>query len=499
MSPLVRTLRLALKLALAPLATACTEATAPEERNPAAIVFLSTVSTISVGGTAQLTVATLNDNGVAVSDFTVQWESLSPGVATVSSTGLVTGVTSGTAQIRVRSGDKVATTPVTVTRAACSAASISTGYIVNQSVALTFGAGDCQLLNSYPAVGRRLDLSAPLTLRLQLRSTQHDALLLITDAALNVVDGASANAGSTATVAVTLPAGTHYIWAATFSERATGSFTLSSSPFTRCVSAVTSGAIVVGQTANGNVTDTSCLLPNDLGAEGWAFSVTDSTTLRFNAVGSGMVPYLYATGTGEDLPLIAYGTRMGPTSNALLHTFPPGEYRIWVSSFTGTTGSYTLSMALGTREACDAVDAPIAIGDTIRGTLSFDDCYLETSQHADVYELTVATPTTVRIDHRSTDFDAYLYLQTPADSLIAYDDDAGGNLNSRIEIALPAGVYRIIASGYWGDDLGDYALSVGALSSSVQGHAAVQDAGLTLKRLPRTSWEATRPERPDRR
>src|SRR4029079_18113842 len=67
-------------------------------------------ATVAIGSTTQLT-ATANPTGSAT---TFVWASSNPAVATVSSTGLVKGVATGTASITATAGEKTGTSLITV-------------------------------------------------------------------------------------------------------------------------------------------------------------------------------------------------------------------------------------------------------------------------------------------------------------------------------------------------------------------------------------------------
>jgi Ca2+-binding EF-hand superfamily protein len=71
---------------------------------------------------------------------------------------------------------------------------------------------------------------------------------------------------------------------------------------------------------------------------------------------------------------------------------------------------------------------------------------------------------TYQIDHISVvtrAFDAYLYLEGPNGTILAQDDDGGGDLNSRIvHKAAVTGNYRIIATSLSGHAMGAFAVSV---------------------------------------
>lgn len=109
-----------------PLAAASKSVTLVEGvETPLEITMASTISALSVtptgpsvvvGSTVQLAVSGLNASSqiVLVTASTVTWTSLTPSLASVSSTGLVTGLAEGTAQIQVSESESGKTTTVSV-------------------------------------------------------------------------------------------------------------------------------------------------------------------------------------------------------------------------------------------------------------------------------------------------------------------------------------------------------------------------------------------------
>jgi len=73
-------------------------------------------ATISVDGAVNLTAVLRDEAGRALSGRTVTWSSGAPGIASVSPTGQVSGVTAGTARIAASSGNRIGQATVTVTR-----------------------------------------------------------------------------------------------------------------------------------------------------------------------------------------------------------------------------------------------------------------------------------------------------------------------------------------------------------------------------------------------
>ena len=90
--------RLAAAFLVATFTLSCGSSSEPP--TPVAKVSLTPADdTVRVGETAQLTATSKDGNGNTLSGRTVTWTSGSPGVASISQTGLVTGVSDGTSTI----------------------------------------------------------------------------------------------------------------------------------------------------------------------------------------------------------------------------------------------------------------------------------------------------------------------------------------------------------------------------------------------------------------
>lgn len=104
----------ALPMFLTLLAACGGDSTGPGDRVADLAIAPAPPPTIQVGGTLQLTVTLTNSSGGAVTGQNVTWTSGTPGVATVSTTGLVTGVAAGTADITASAGGAQETVTVNV-------------------------------------------------------------------------------------------------------------------------------------------------------------------------------------------------------------------------------------------------------------------------------------------------------------------------------------------------------------------------------------------------
>ena len=100
--------------------------------------------------------------------------------------------------------------------------------------------------------------------------------------------------------------------------------------------------------------------------------------------------------------------------------------------------------------------ARIGANSTQAGTLTTSDCFLEES-YVDFYELDLGSTTSLTIDAMSDEFDTILVvLDRDSGNEIAFDDDSGAGLNSRIIATFSPGTYIIAVAGYSDSDLGTY-------------------------------------------
>ena len=124
---------------------------------PAAITVSPNPATVNAGETVQLSAQVQDAAGNPLSGQTVTWSSLTPSVATVNGSGLVSGVTTGTALITATSGSLSATDTVTVTPTPVAAVTInaaSTHLGVGSTLQLFATPWDA---NGAPLSGRVID------------------------------------------------------------------------------------------------------------------------------------------------------------------------------------------------------------------------------------------------------------------------------------------------------------------------------------------------------
>lgn len=103
---------------------------------------------------------------------------------------------------------------------------------------------------------------------------------------------------------------------------------------------------------------------------------------------------------------------------------------------------------------------PVAIGQTISGTLAKGDSTLANGELTDTYTLSGRAGQRISIRMRSAEFDTYLMIRGPGDFSEDNDDASSTDRDALLDVRLPAdGTYRIIATSYEAAS-GRYSLSV---------------------------------------
>ncbi|MBI3407955.1 MAG: PPC domain-containing protein [Planctomycetes bacterium] len=127
-----------------------------------------------------------------------------------------------------------------------------------------------------------------------------------------------------------------------------------------------------------------------------------------------------------------------------------GIFKISAAALRGT-GSFTFKISPGKGDKVPSVGKN---GLTIKGSLKDD-------RYKVAYQVKLRAGKTYRIDLKSTDFDAFLYLHDADGKKLAEDDDSGGGLDSRITYKAAAdGIYVFTATSLGMSGTGDFVLVV---------------------------------------
>ncbi|MBX9615060.1 MAG: peptidase [Caulobacteraceae bacterium] len=143
-----------------------------------------------------------------------------------------------------------------------------------------------------------------------------------------------------------------------------------------------------------------------------------------------------------------------------------GEYLIRAAPLDGTSeGDYTLSLAEGPPPL---ISRPIAIGDTVNGTLAASDGGNQFGQRADALTFTATAGQRIVATVTSAAFDTYLELFSENDesaggrySVGTDDDGAGEGTDSRLGYTVSTdGQYTLEVRAFTGNGEGDYTLTL---------------------------------------
>lgn len=122
--------------------------------------------------------------------------------------------------------------------------------------------------------------------------------------------------------------------------------------------------------------------------------------------------------------------------------------------------------AVAVRQSPACAVNPIAFGETIESGLTEFDCMEDDSYYLRAYEFTAEAGQAISASLTSSQFDTYLFLIGPNQSLIAENDDAvAGSTNSRIpasgSLTLPlTGRYLLVVSSFAPEETGLFQLSL---------------------------------------
>lgn len=401
----------------------------PTTPTPVAVATVElSASTVDLApnGTAQLTATARSSSGTALTDRSFSWAVVSPAVASVSASGLVTGVADGTTTVTVTSEGKSAAATINVRTAVASV------VVTPTTSQLTVGGATSQLTAAArDANGNTLNNRT------------------ITWSSSNTSVASVSQTGLVTAVA----AGTSVISAT--SEGRTGTANITVAAADPCSTVRT---ITLGQTFTGALAAADCRLSDNSAIQTFTLTLATESVLEIEMTSAAFDSYLFvADASGTVLVEDDDGGTNG--NSRVLRLFPAGKYLIGANSYDANKfGAYQLSVKLAPT-ACSA-SRQIAIPSSTNAALSAtNSCKLNDKSFLDRYEFNVTTRSTVRMDMISATIDSYLYLLDANGKLVAQDDDAGAGVDALIEVQLEPGRYTLLANAL-ANQVGNYRLDV---------------------------------------
>jgi hypothetical protein len=213
------TLRTLGVLAFAAFAAACDSGTnAPSVDT---VIIEADDSEVAVGGTLQLQATAYDDDGDEITGRPVEWTSSNRNVATVSSSGLLTGVSPGSVNITAEIGGERDTQAFDVTDD-CPIIAYTLGTTVNGNLST----GDCVFEDGTRVDLYRFTVTTQRQVVITMRSTAFDSYLVLFNSAGNAIEQDDDDGGGNdARISISLAPGTYIIGANSFAV-STGAYTL---------------------------------------------------------------------------------------------------------------------------------------------------------------------------------------------------------------------------------------------------------------------------------
>lgn len=387
--------------------------TPPPVVEPVASVDLSSTSvTVAPNGTSQLVATARSSSGASLSGRSFSWTTVQPSIASVSASGLVTGVSDGSTTVTVTSEGRSAAATVTVRTP------VAAVVVTAPSTQLTVGGTPSQ----FSAVARDAN-GTTLAGRPIAWSTSSAAVASVSQTGL-----VTAVAAGTATITATAEG-----------INGTSAITVTTNPCTNV------RLLGVNQTFNGQLVSTDCKFSDNTAYQIFGFTVTTTTALEIEMSSPSVDPYLLVVDANQNV--LAEDDDSGPANSArVLRLFAPGTYLILANTYDPNTfGPYTISMKVA--PAACSNNRATALPATVNAVLNaVNSCRLNDDSYLDRYDLNLTAKTVMRLDMTSTAIDPYLYILDQNGTPVASDDDGGVGLNSRIDISLAAGRYVVLAS-----------------------------------------------------
>ena len=233
----------------------------------------------------------------------------------------------------------------------------------------------------------------------------------------------------------------------------------------------TAAPINLGQTINGSLTGSDCLLDDETYIDFYSFNGTAGQPVSISMNSGVFDTYLYLLDDAGNIIDENDDSRVNTTDSRIpigagVITLPyTGEYILGANSYdSGVTGSYSISV--NSDAACGATT--LNFNQTVNGTLTASDCGVNIGGelfYTDLYQFNGTAGQQISILQTSTAIDSYLILHTPSGDGSLEDDNSGGGNNARIPesgtFTLPeTGVYTIEASSNNSFETGAYVLTL---------------------------------------
>ena len=299
-----------------------------------------------------------------------------------------------------------------------------------------------------------LSLPNTLKLRIDLESSDFDELVGVQDQEGNIT-GALVGPSGHARLDIELGAGEWTILATSLLDTGRGAYDLTVGELPACTPGTD---FVLGETVAGDISPSDCLFAFVAPADSFVINITEETVISIHLKSLDFQPFVILLDAKRDRSRPRPG-RDGGRERTDSRSPQPGFVRPVCDDC-----HFVWRGQLSAHREPDRLRRPTNRSPSDRpwdGALDDNDCLRSGGAFQESWELVLANDTTARIDLESAPaFDAFLVLKDSDGTILAEDDDGSGGLDARIERALTAGTYEIVASSRNANETGAYQLKV---------------------------------------
>jgi hypothetical protein len=260
-------------------------------------------------------------------------------------------------------------------------------------------------------------------------------------------------------------AGTYYIVAQSLAAEGSGAYELKVEVAPPAAPVVAT-ALTAGQVREGAISETSPILEDENPAMPYQlYTFTGRgervrVTVRSGAFDA-YVKVTKVVASGEED--VASDDDGGGGTDAMVTFTANGQYRIYARPLdASSTGAFTISLT--EMPVVKVTSRPIAIGQTVSGTIESADPETDGGQYFHQYAVTAPPGERLRITLRSSAFDAYVTWGRLVGNVLenaSTDDDSAGGTDSQLDVIVPReGTYVIRVHALGARETGAYQLTV---------------------------------------
>ena len=310
-----------------------------------------------------------------------------------------------------------------------------------------------------------LDFSDATALNIVMESPDFSGHLSVVDATTQQIltETSDMSGSARARLLTELPSGSYEIWTTAHQRGPDGRYTLRLEE----ASINRTESFAVGHPFHGFLSWNRTSIPSTM-RTGDAIAVEVEEASIFSVVMRSTDFDAYLVLTDESGSLITEDDDSGGGYDArITWQLEPGNYTVWATSYAEEeSGTYSLESEFLEADDTDRVELDSTLESVL---LQSAEVYGPRQTPIQYYTLEVEEAVEVKLDLRSTDFDAYLVLEDESGRLLDENDDAHfGTTDAQITYSLRPGTYRIGVTSFEPDTVGSFTLEVRPAAPSGQ-------------------------------